>query len=73
MIELMTHEPFKGRRPIFLGDDVTDESVFVIMPGMNGLAFSVGRHAQGVAGHFAEPRDVRAWLGRLLIDDAKMQ
>jgi trehalose 6-phosphate phosphatase len=72
VIELMTHEPFKGRRPIFLGDDVTDESVFAIMPGMNGLAFSVGRHAQGVAGHFAEPRDVRAWLGRLLIDDAKV-
>ncbi|UGV28557.1 trehalose-phosphatase [Rhodopseudomonas boonkerdii] len=72
VIELMTHEPFKGRRPIFIGDDVTDESVFAIMPGMNGLAFSVGRHAQGVAGHFAEPRDVRAWLGRLLIDDAKI-
>src|SRR3954469_2607827 len=52
VIELVTHAPFKGRRPIFIGDDVTDESVFAIMPGMNGLAFSVGRHAQGVAGHF---------------------
>ena len=30
--ELMTHEPFKGRRPIFIGDDVTDETVFAIMP-----------------------------------------
>lgn len=67
--ELMTHAPFRGRRPIFLGDDVTDESVFAIMPGLGGLAFSVGRRAQGVAGHFDEPRDVRAWLGRLLIDD----
>jgi trehalose 6-phosphate phosphatase len=70
VIELMTHEPFSGRRPIFIGDDVTDESVFAIMPGMNGLAFSVGRRAQGVSGHFDEPRDVRAWLARLLIDDA---
>jgi len=68
VIELMTHGPFKGRRPVFIGDDVTDESVFAIMPGMNGLAFSVGRHAQGVAGHFDEPRDVRAWLARLLED-----
>jgi trehalose 6-phosphate phosphatase len=67
--ELMTHEPFKGRRPIFIGDDVTDETVFAIMPEMNGLAFSVGRRAQGVAGHFDEPRDVREWLAHLLDDE----
>jgi trehalose 6-phosphate phosphatase len=66
VIELMTHAPFKGKRPVFLGDDVTDETVFAIMPGMNGLAFSVGRHAQGVAGHFGEPRDVRSWLSQLV-------
>jgi trehalose 6-phosphate phosphatase len=70
VVELMTHEPFKGRRPIFIGDDVTDESVFAIMPGFGGLAFSVGRHAHGVAGHFNEPRDVRDWLAHLLNDDA---
>ncbi len=64
--ELMAHEPFRGRRPIFIGDDVTDESVFAIMPDLGGLAFSVGRRAQGVADHFDEPRDVRAWLARLI-------
>src|SRR5512139_559049 len=32
--ELMTREPFKGRRPFFIGDDVTDETVFAIMPDM---------------------------------------
>ena len=64
--ELMAHEPFRGRRPIFVGDDVTDESVFAIMPDFDGLAFSVGRRAQRVAGHFDEPRDVRAWLARLV-------
>src|SRR5256885_2771522 len=63
--ELMTHDPFKGRRPIFIGDDVTDESVFAIMPDLHGLAFSVGRRAKGVADHFDEPRDVREWLARL--------
>ena len=56
--ELMTHEPFKGRRPLFIGDDVTDETVFAIMPDLDGLAFSVGRRAQGVAGHFDAPSDV---------------
>ena len=64
--ELMLHEPFKGRRPIFIGDDVTDETVFAIMPELRGLAFSVGRRAQGVAGLFDEPSDVRQWLAHLL-------
>src|ERR1700744_993150 len=68
--ELMKHEPFRGRRPLFIGDDVTDETVFAIMPDMNGLAFSVGRRAQGVAGHFDEPSDVRAFLAHLLDDEA---
>ena len=69
VVELMTHEPFRGRRPIFIGDDVTDELVFAIMPDFGGLAFSVGRRAHGVAGHFEEPRDVREWLAHLLNDE----
>jgi trehalose 6-phosphate phosphatase len=68
--QLMTHEPFKGRRPLFIGDDVTDETVFAIMPDLNGLAFSVGRRAKGVAGHFDEPSDVREFLARLLDDES---
>jgi len=63
---LMNEPPFKGRRPVFVGDDVTDESVFAIMPDLRGVAFSVGRRAQGVAGCFEKPRDVRAWLARLV-------
>src|SRR5216684_3556996 len=70
VLELMTREPFRGRRPIFIGDDVTDEAVFGIMPDLGGLAFSVGRRAKGVADHFDEPRDVREWLARLLDDEA---
>ena len=68
VLELMNHEPFKGRHPLFIGDDVTDESVFAIMPDLRGLAFSVGRRAQGVNGHFDESGDVREWLARLLDD-----
>ncbi|MDE5442868.1 trehalose-phosphatase [Bradyrhizobium sp. CSA207] len=68
--ELLNHDPFRGRRPIFIGDDVTDETVFAIMPDMNGLAFSVGRRVIGVDGHFDAPSDVREFLARLL-DDAR--
>ncbi len=67
--ELMLREPFKGRRPLFIGDDVTDETVFAIMPDYNGLSFSVGRHAQGVDGYFGTPSDVRAFLARLAAPD----
>jgi len=67
--ELMMHEPFKGRRPFFIGDDVTDETVFGIMPDYDGLAFSVGRRAKGVAGHFDAPSDVREFLAHLLDDE----
>src|ERR1700682_6286652 len=70
VLELMANEPFRGRRPIFIGDDVTDESVFALMPDLGGLAFSVGRRAMGVADHFDEPRDVRQWLARLLDNES---
>ncbi len=69
VLELMTREPFKGRRPLFIGDDVTDETVFAIMPDLDGLAFSVGRRVKGVAGHFDAPGDVRQWLAHLLDDE----
>ena len=64
--ELLRHPPFCGRRPMFIGDDVTDESVFAIMPDLRGVAYSVGRHAAGVNGVFAAPRDVRRWLAQWL-------
>jgi trehalose 6-phosphate phosphatase len=70
--ELMTREPFRGRRPFFMGDDVTDETVFAIMPDLHGLAFSVGRRAKGVAGHFDAPSDVREFLAHLLDDEREI-
>lgn len=63
--ELMKNAPFKERRPVFFGDDVTDDSVFAIMPDLAGLSFSVGRKGRGVAGQFGRPRDVRRWLTEL--------
>jgi trehalose 6-phosphate phosphatase len=62
---LMKMEPFRGRRPIFIGDDVTDESVFEVMPDLGGIAFSVTRKVEGLAGIFNSPADVRQALYRL--------
>jgi trehalose 6-phosphate phosphatase len=66
--ELMRHRPFVGRHPIFIGDDVTDESVFEIIAEFDGLAFSVGRKVAGVDGHFEEPEAVRGWLMQIAGD-----
>ena len=63
--ELMRHAPFAGRRPVFIGDDVTDETVFAILPDLGGIGFSVGRQVAGLAGCFETPGEVRAWLERL--------
>jgi trehalose 6-phosphate phosphatase len=62
---LMTHAPFAGRMPVFVGDDVTDESVFAVLPALGGKGYSVGRHFSGVTGIFDSPDDVRAALRRL--------
>jgi trehalose 6-phosphate phosphatase len=66
--ELMKRPPFRGRHPIFIGDDVTDEPVFGVIPQFGGLGFSVGRIVAGVDGHFDRPEDVRAFLARIAAD-----
>jgi trehalose 6-phosphate phosphatase len=62
---LMTLDPFAGRMPVFIGDDVTDESVFAILPEIGGEAFSVGRKFDGLTAIFDTPASVRAALQRL--------
>jgi trehalose 6-phosphate phosphatase len=64
--ELMQHAPFKGRRPIFIGDDVTDEAAFAVMPEFGGIGFSVGREMNGIAGTFETPSDVRRWIAEMV-------
>jgi trehalose 6-phosphate phosphatase len=63
--ELMSHSPFVGRKPIFVGDDIADESAFAVMPEFNGLAMSVGRKLPGIIATFQTPSDVRQWLERI--------
>jgi trehalose 6-phosphate phosphatase len=62
---LMSHTPFAGRQPVFIGDDVTDESVFAMLPAFGGTGFSVHRHFAGVAGIFESPEQVRRALQAL--------
>jgi trehalose 6-phosphate phosphatase len=68
--ELMTYPPFAERRPIFIGDDVTDLGVFEILPDFDGIGISVGRTVPGVPACFERPTDVRRWLEQLSRNDA---
>ena len=62
---LMKLAPFAGRTPVFIGDDVTDESVFEVMPDLGGMGFSVSRDVEGLAGIFNSPAEVRSALAAL--------
>jgi trehalose 6-phosphate phosphatase len=65
VIELMSHPPFAGRTPLFIGDDTTDESVFAILPELSGTGFSVERKMKGADGVIPSPEHVRSWLRQL--------
>jgi trehalose 6-phosphate phosphatase len=62
---LMARPPFAGRKPVFIGDDVTDESVFAMLAEFDGIGFSVHRHFTGVNGIFQSPEHVRGALQML--------
>jgi trehalose 6-phosphate phosphatase len=64
--KLMAHPPFSGRIPVFIGDDVTDESVFRVLPEIGGKGFSVNRHFPGLTGIFKDPAHVRDALNTLV-------
>jgi trehalose 6-phosphate phosphatase len=58
----LSRPEFRGRTPVFVGDDATDESGFAVVSAHGGYAYSVGRLRPGAIGLFAEPRAVRDWL-----------
>lgn len=63
--KLMAHAPFCGRTPVFIGDDVTDESVFEVLPEIGGKGFGVSRYFPGLSGIFKNPAEVRNALDSL--------
>jgi trehalose 6-phosphate phosphatase len=63
----MARPPFAGRRPLAVGDDLTDEHMFQVATGMGGLAVRVGADDRETAAtvHLDGTPSVRAWLSNL--------
>jgi trehalose 6-phosphate phosphatase len=58
----LSRPAFRGRTPIFVGDDLTDESGFAVVAARGGHAFSVGAWRPGAVATFPGPSAVRGWL-----------
>ncbi len=62
----MSEAPFHGRRPIFVGDDATDEDGFLVVNNMQGITLRVGSNKASEAEHsLPDEAAVHAWLKRL--------
>ncbi len=62
----MSEPPFAGRRPVFAGDDLTDEAAFRAVRARGGVAVRVGgERATAAEWHLPDVPAVHAWLAAM--------
>jgi trehalose 6-phosphate phosphatase len=67
VLELLQHTPFTGRRPVYLGDDLTDEHAFASINSRHGLSVRIGTREPSLAEFtLPGPAAAEAWLSRVL-------
>ncbi len=60
--DFLAGPPFRGRCPVFIGDDTTDEDGFVLVNRLDGIAVRVGDGETAAPYRLAAAGDVLAWL-----------
>lgn len=70
--QLMRERPFVGRRPVFAGDDVTDEAGFATVDQLGGIAIRIGQDGRATAARFGhdDVAAMQSWLQELLTVEA---
>jgi len=66
--DFLAEAPFRGRRPVFVGDDTTDEDGFAVVNRLGGVSVHVGGGATIARHNLATVGDVLAWLARGLAE-----
>jgi trehalose 6-phosphate phosphatase len=60
--EYLAEAPFRGRRPVYIGDDKTDEDGFAVVNDHGGISIGVGRGAANACYRLPDVNAVRNWL-----------